>query len=206
MEGVRSGVFTPRILRRLYDWVLALADHPHAGLALFLLAFTESSFFPIPPDVLLIALCLSIPKKAFRWAAIATLGSVLGGVFGYLIGMEFMDIIGERILNVYDLKDKYLVVQDLYRHYDAWAVATGGFTPLPYKLFTITAGAFRIDFTTFALASLLSRAGRFFLVGGLIFLIGSRVRTFIDKHFNLCTILFAILLVAGYIVIKWAMT
>ncbi len=207
MEAVRSGIlFLPRLLRRLYDWVLSLADHPRASTWLFALAFAESSFFPIPPDVLLIALGLAHPRRVFHWATICLAGSVIGGAFGYYIGVQFMDAIGFKILSLYHLEDKYLLVQDLYRQYDAWAVATGGFTPLPYKLFTITAGAFKIDFPTFMMASLISRGGRFFLVGGLIYLFGPRVKRFIDEYFNICTLIFTILLIGGYILIKWVVT
>ncbi len=192
-------------IRRLYDWVISWAQHPRAGTALFLLAFAESSFFPIPPDVLLITLALAMPGKSFRWAGTAVLGSVAGGVAGYFLGYNFMALIGDRILEFYHLQSNFAQVQELYRQYDAWAVAIGGFTPLPYKLFTITAGAFRIDFTTFVLASAISRAGRFFLVAGFIYLFGPKVRYFLEKYFNLCTILFTILLIGGFIIIKWLM-
>ena len=190
-------------VRRLYDWVISWAQHPRAGTALFLLAFAESSFFPIPPDVLLITLAIAMPAKSFRWGGIATLGSVTGGVAGYLLGYNFMAFIGNRILDFYHLQSSFAQVQELYRQYDAWAVAVGGFTPLPYKLFTITAGAFRIDFTTFVLASIISRAGRFFLVAGFIYLFGPRVRYFLEKYFNLFTIIFTVLLIGGFIIIKW---
>jgi len=190
-------------VRRLYDWVISWAEHPNASTALFILAFAESSFFPIPPDVLLITLAIAMPRKSFRWAAIALAGSVIGGIAGYLLGLNFMAIIGDRILNFYNLQAKYGEVQELYRQYDAWAVAVGGFTPLPYKLFTITAGAFRINFLTFVIASIISRAGRFFLVAGFIYLFGPKVRYFLEKYFNLFTIIFTILLIGGFIIIKW---
>ena len=207
MEAVKTGIlFFPRILRRLYDWVLSLADHPRAGLWLFWLSFAEASFFPIPPDVLLIALGISQPQKTFKWAAICLAGSVTGGAFGYFIGVQFMDAVGFHILSLYHLEENYLVVQDLYQKYDAWAVAIGGFTPLPYKLFTITAGAFEIHLPTFLLASVLSRGGRFFLIGGLIRLFGPGIKKIIEKYFNICTLIFAILLIGGYILIKWVVT
>ena len=190
-------------VRRLYDWVISWAQHPNAALALFLLAFAESSFFPIPPDVLLITLAIAAPKKSFKWAAIALCGSVAGGVAGYLLGLNFMEIIGDRILDFYHLESKYGEVQRLYQEYDAWAVAIGGFTPLPYNLFTITAGAFRINFLTFVAASVVSRAGRFFLVAGFIRIFGPQVRYFLEKYFNLFTIIFTILLIGGFIIIKW---
>ncbi len=190
-------------VRRLYDWVISWAQHPNAALALFLLAFAESSFFPIPPDVLLITLAIAAPQKSFKWATIALCGSVAGGVAGYLLGLNFMEIIGDRILDFYHLESKYGEVQRLYQEYDAWAVAIGGFTPLPYKLFTITAGAFRINFLTFVAASVVSRAGRFFLVAGFIRIFGPQVRYFLEKYFNLFTIIFTILLIGGFIIIKW---
>ncbi len=204
MEGVKQTIlFIPSALRRLYDWVLSWADHQHAGLALFLLAFAEASFFPIPPDVLLIALALSHPKRSFKWASICLAGSVLGGMAGYWLGWEFMASVGQKILAFYHLTDKYEVVQALYQKYDAWAVAAGGFTPLPYKLFTITAGAFQINFPTFIIASIISRAGRFFLVAGVIYKFGPPVKYFLDRYFGLCTFVFMALLIGGFVLIKW---
>ncbi len=198
-DRVRSG----NPVRRLYDWVTAWAEHPNASVALFLLAFAESSFFPIPPDVLLITLAISKPDRSFKWAAIALAGSVTGGMAGYLLGLNFMAVIGDRILSFYHLQAKFGEVQELYHQYDAWAVAIGGFTPLPYKLFTITAGAFKINFATFVTASIISRAGRFFLVAGFIYFIGPKVRYFLEKYFNLFTIIFTVLLIGGFIIIKW---
>ncbi len=204
MEGVKSfALFIPNGLRRLYDWVLSWAEHPQAGLALAVLAFAEASFFPIPPDVLLIALSLSRPGKAFRWAIFCSVGSVLGGIAGYMLGWHFMTLIGHKILAFYHLTDKYEVVQSMYQQYDAWAVAAAGFTPLPYKLFTIAAGAFEINFAIFIIASALSRSARFFLVAGSIYIWGPSMRNFLEKYFNLCTIIFFILLVGGFILIKW---
>ncbi len=206
MERVKTTVlWLPQQIRRLYDWVLSWADHPHAGLALWALAFAEASFFPIPPDVLLIALCLSKPKKAFYWAVICSFGSVLGGMAGYFLGWQFMNTIGIHILSFYHLTDKYAMVQHLYQKYDAWAVAIAGFTPLPYKLFTIAAGAFKITFFTFVIASILSRSARFFIVAAIIYWFGPTVKDFLDRYFNLCTVVFTILLIGGFIIIKWLM-
>lgn len=199
MEGVVSVIsWFPAQLRRLYDWVLSWAEKPNAGSALFLLAFAESSFFPVPPDVLLIALAMSAPVKSFRWALICLAGSVTGGIAGYGIGYFFMGAAGDRILDFYHLTAQYNSVQVLYQKYDAWAVAVGGFTPLPYKLFTITAGAFRLELFTFIIASIISRAGRFFFVAGFIYLFGPVVKNFLDRYFNLCTIIFTILLIGGF--------
>lgn len=191
------------MLRRLYDWVLHWAQTPYGAWALFILAFSESSFFPIPPDILLIALAVSIPKKSFKYALICSTGSVLGGCFGYLIGLQFMTSIGNRIVDFYGLTSKVAYIEALYNHYDAWAVAVAGFTPIPYKVFTISAGAFKINFSVFVIASLISRSARFFLIGGLIFIFGPQIQKFIDQYFNLLATAFTILLVAGFIIIKY---
>jgi len=190
------------MLRRLYDWVLHWAETPHGTWALFLLAFAESSFFPIPPDILLIALAIAAPHKALRLSAVCSLGSLLGGCFGYLIGWQFMAAIGERIVAFYGLNAKWNTIRELYVRYDAWAVGIAGFTPIPYKLFTISAGAFRIHFGIFFFASLVSRSARFFLVGGLIYLFGPKIQSFIDRYFNLLAVIFTVLLIAGFILVK----
>ena len=147
-------------------------------------------------------LCIAIPPKSFRYAAICAVGSVLGGIIGYGLGMGFMDTIGVNIIAWYGLQDKYEVVQNLYQQHDALALAAAGFTPLPYKLFTITAGAFKINFATFVLVSLLSRSARFFLVAAFIYKFGAPVRHFIERYFNILSILFFILLVGGFLVVK----
>ncbi|KPJ63111.1 MAG: cytochrome B [Planctomycetes bacterium DG_23] len=189
-------------LRGLYTWVLHWAQTPYGPPALFLNAFSESSFFPIPPDPLLIALCLSLPQNAFKYAFICALASVLGGGFGYLIGAQFMKIIGERIIRFYKAERHFDRVKGLYARNAFWAVAVAGFTPIPYKVFTIAAGACNIKLSTFFVASAVSRSARFFLVAGLISLYGEAIKAFIDKYFNLLTIIFAALLVAGFFAIK----
>ncbi|MCX8110760.1 MAG: DedA family protein [Syntrophorhabdaceae bacterium] len=191
------------IIKRLYDWVLHWAETPYGTPALFLLAFTESSFFPVPPDVLLIALCLSIPTRSFYYALICSIGSVLGGAFGYLIGVTFMDTIGMKILAFYGFNEQYTYVQELYMKYDAWAVGIAGFTPIPYKVFTISAGAFKISFSVFIIASIISRSLRFFIVAALIYIFGKPIKGFIDKYFNLLCIIFTVLLIGGFIVIRY---
>lgn len=193
----------PGMLRALYDWTMDWLQTPYGVLVLFLVAVAESSFFPIPPDIFLMALCISLPKRSFHFAGICAVGSVLGGVIGYGLGFWFMDLIGSRIIELYGLADKYEVVQDLYRQYDAWAVGVAGFTPLPYKVFTITAGAFRIDFPTFVLVSLVSRSARFVLVAGLIYRYGAPIRGFIERYLNILTIILLVLLVMGFVLLKW---
>ena len=191
------------MLRRLYDWVLHWAETPYGSWALFLLAFAESSFFPVPPDVLLIALAISIPAKAFKYALICSLGSLLGGVAGYVIGYQFMDLIGFRIVDFYGFTEQYYAVGNLYNRYNAWAVGIAGFTPIPYKVFTISAGAFKINFVIFFIASAISRSARFFLVGWLIYKFGPGIRLFIDRYFNILAFVFVALLIGGFILIKY---
>jgi len=191
------------MLKRLYTWVARWAQTPYGGWALFLLALAESSFFPIPPDVLLIALAVTRPRAGLKFAAICTLGSVAGGMLGYLIGWQFMASVGEQIVAFYGLADQVAHIESLYHQYDAWAIGIAGFTPIPYKLFTISAGMFNVDFGVFFLASALSRAARFFLVGGLIRLFGKPIQAFIERYFDLLAIGFTILLVGGFILIKF---
>ncbi|MFO7494196.1 MAG: YqaA family protein [Desulfobacterales bacterium] len=191
------------MLRRLYDWILHWADTPYGTWALFFLAFCESSFFPIPPDILLIALALAIPAKAFKYALVCSVGSVLGGALGYLIGWQFMAAIGERIVAFYGLEGKVHYIEGIYQRYDAWAVGIAGFTPIPYKVFTIAAGMFKINFWVFLLASLVSRSARFFLLGGLIYAFGPRIQGFIDRYFNILAVVFSVLLVLGFILIRY---
>lgn len=191
------------LVRQIYDRSLLWVQSPSGVWALFFLAVAESSFFPIPPDVFLMVLCIAKPSKSFRYATICAAGSVIGGMIGYGLGLGFMDTIGVKILELYGLQDKYQVVQHLYQQYDALAVGAAGFTPLPYKLFTITAGAFKINFVTFVLVSMVSRSARFFLVSALIYKFGAPVRHFIERYFNILTILFFILLIGGFLVIKF---
>lgn len=203
------------IVRKTYDWVLHWADSKWGATALFILAFAESSFFPIPPDVLLIALCLGIPSKSFRYAAIATAGSVLGAVGGYLIGhyawlsdtsvhapfTAFSQFFFDHIPAF--TPDSYYAISELYDKYNFWIVFTAGFTPLPYKLITITGGACQINFLMFIIASFISRGARFFLVGWLIWKFGQPIKGFIDKYFNLLAILFTVLLIGGFVAVKY---
>jgi len=191
------------MLRRLYDWVLHWAETPFGTWALFLLAFCESSFFPIPPDILLIALAVSIPKKSFKYALVCSLGSVLGGCLGYLIGWQFMAAAGDNIIAFYGLASKYEYIEILYKKYDAWAIGIAGFTPIPYKVFTISAGAFNINFPVFIFVSMISRSARFFLVGGLIYIFGPKIQMFIDRYFNILAVSFTVLLVAGFVAVKY---
>ena len=191
------------MLKRLYDWVVKWAQTPYGAWALFALAFAESSFFPVPPDPLLIALAIARPRGALKFALVCSLGSVLGGCIGYLIGWQFMTAIGDRIVALYGLTDKVAQIKMLYNQYDAWAVGIAGFTPIPYKVFTISAGAFHINFGVFVIASAVSRSARFFLVGGLIRIFGAKIQPFIEKYFNILAVVFIILLVASFVLLKY---
>ena len=192
------------IVRRLYEWVLHWAHTPYGIWALFVLAFTESSFFPIPPDVLLIALALSIPAKSFRYALICSAGSVLGGLFGYFIGWQLMDLVGFPIMKFYGILEQYETVRQSYEEYNAVIVFIAAFTPIPYKLITITAGAFKLNILTFTIASLIGRAARFFLVAWLIHKFGQRIKEFIEKYFDILSLIFVGLVVLGFIIAtKW---
>ena len=190
------------LIRKLYNWVLYWAATPYAIPALFIIAFVESSFFPIAPDVLLIAMVVALPVGWLRFALVCSIGSVLGGMFGYLIGLQFMDLIGNRIVEFYHFQEKWDKIGLLYEKHNAWAVAVAGFTPLPYKVFTLSAGAFNINFPIFVLASAASRSARFFLVAALLYKFGPPFKALIEKYFNLFTIVFFILLVLGFFILK----
>lgn len=202
MAGASEVVESPGMLRRTYDLCMEWISGRYGEWVLFFIAFVESSFFPIPPDVFLIAMCVAIPTKAFRYAVICSVGSVLGGALGYGLGFWFMDGIGMSIVDWYGLTDKYDMVQRYFKEYDVWIVGTAGFTPIPYKLFTITAGFVQSNFLTFMAVSLAARSARFFLVAGLIWKFGPQIKNFIDKYFNILSIAFVVLLVGGFVLLK----
>ena len=191
------------MLRRAYDWVLGWADHRYGGLALLLLAFAESSVFPIPPDVLLMALALGKPGAAFRFALICSVGSVAGGLAGYLIGWLLMDGLGRPVIELYNAQAAYAEVEQRFVAHGGWAVAIAGFTPIPYKVFTIAAGATQLSLSVFVLASVVSRSARFFLISGLIYYYGPTIKVFIDKYFNILTIVFTVLVLLGFVLLGW---
>lgn len=202
-----------KLLRKLYDWVLHWAETPYGPIALFILAFAESSFFPIPPDALLIALVLGATTQAFKFALNCTIASVLGALLGYNIGHflwwtpsnEFTSIAMFFFNNIPGFTQKlFFDVKKMYDQYNFWIVFTAGFTPIPYKVITISAGAFNIDIFMFAIASVISRGARFFLVAFLIWKFGPQIRNFIDKYFNWLAIAFTVLLIGGFVATKYA--
>lgn len=186
-------------IKKLYDWVLGWAETPYGVPALAILAFSESSFFLVPPDVLLIALAISIPMKAFRYAAICSIASVLGGMFGYGIGFYGYEAIGKPIVDFYHGQPVMDKVQLWYDQYGFFGILLAAITPIPYKVFTIASGMFKFDFWMFIIASIVGRSARFFVVAGLIWKFGVPVKEFIDKYFNLLTIIFTILLIGGFL-------
>lgn len=187
----------------MLNWVWRTAESKGAQRVLAAVSFTESIFFPIPPDLLLIPMALAKKEKAFRLAATCLLCSLFGGVLGYFLGYYFMEVVGMPIIRFYGLMDKYAVVKEWYDAYNAWAVAAAGLTPIPYKLCTLTAGAFRIDFWVFILASTISRGVRFFAIAGLIWLFGERVRYFLEKRFDIVLLVTLVLTVGGFIALKY---
>lgn len=201
IKGVH--VYTFGFLRRLYEWVLSLGNKKYSSAALFALAFAESSFFPIPPDVLQIALSVSKPKKSFFYALISSIGSVLGGIFGYFIGLFLFDSIGVFIVNTLGYQAQFQAVGKFYNSYAFLAILTAAFTPIPYKVFTIAAGFWKIGLLPLIAASAIGRSARFFLVALLIYFFGPKIKGFIDKYFNMLTIIFLILLIGGFILIKY---
>jgi len=191
------------MLRALYDKTLVWASHRHAVWILALVAFAESSFFVIPPDVLLIPMVLAARPKWFRYALICTLASVAGGIFGYFIGASLFDEVGRPILEMYHATAKFDMVRAAYNENGVWIVFTAGFSPIPYKLFTIASGVTGMDPVSFALASVVGRGGRFFLVAVLLWKFGEPIRTFIEKRLGLLALLFCVLVVAGVLALKF---
>jgi membrane protein YqaA with SNARE-associated domain len=188
-------------IEKLKSWVEKWADTPHAMFALCVLAFAESSFFPIPPDVLLIAILLSNNNRAkwWRYATVCTVASVLGGLFGYFIGYAFFEGVGKQIIHFYKLDDLIAIVGQKYEEHAFFAVFAAGFTPIPYKVFTIAAGFFQISVLPFVVASILGRGGRFFLVAILLKYFGSSIKKFIYDYLNILSLIFVILVVLGFV-------
>lgn len=191
------------MLKGSYDWMMRKAASPRAPSALFWVAFAESSFFPIPPDVMLVPMVIARRAQAWFYASIATVGSVLGGIAGYAIGYFLFSLIGQPILQFYGVAQRF----DEFAHlFNTWGVAIliiKGMTPLPYKVLTITAGATHMNLLAFVLASIVARAMRFFLVAALLYWFGEPIRQFIEKRLALVTTVFAVVLIAGFVAIKF---
>lgn len=196
-EGKRPGP-----VRRLYDWVLHWADTRFGTPALALVSFTESSFFPIPPDPLLMALAISKPKRAIFYGIICTVASVLGGLMGYVIGAVAFEALGQPIIDFYGLQHAYDELKIKFEDFAFLSILAAALTPIPYKVFTIAAGSFGLPLTPFLTASFLGRGLRFLTEAVLIRLFGEPIRGFIDRYFNLLAILFVVLMVVGFWIVK----
>ena len=191
------------MIKKLYNWTISLASHPFAIGFLAVIAFLESSIFPIPPDVLLIALVLASRDKAWIMASVCTVFSVIGGLFGYIIGFFLFTSIGDPILEFYGYQDHFSRFKSFYNDWGAWIVFAGGFTPIPYKVITIASGAVHLNLITFLVASIVSRGMRFFLVSTLLWYFGPPVRKIIEKNLNFFAILCFAILLLGFIVIRY---
>lgn len=191
------------MLRRLYDWTMAKAAHPHAEWWLAAFSFIEASFFPIPPHPLLGLMCLAEPRKAVRFAAIATLASVVGGLLGYAIGHFLYEAVGTALLHALGLAGSFPKAACYLREYGAEIIMIKGATPIPFKLLTITAGFIAMPLLTFIGASLVSRSISFMIVGVLFRLFGARIKSFIDRYLGLATAGFVVLVVAGFLAVAF---
>ncbi|MFV0491861.1 MAG: YqaA family protein [Pseudorhodobacter sp.] len=191
------------MIRALYDWTMSLAESRYALLALALVAFVESSVFPIPPDVLMIPMILAAPRRAFLIATLATVFSVLGGAFGYWIGATLYDTVGAPVLEFYGKSDQAEGFFERYNAYGPWAVLIAGVTPFPYKVITIMSGVSGLSFSVFMVASLLARALRFFVVAALLWKFGAPIRDFIERRLGLMFTLACVLLIGGFAAVRY---
>ncbi|MGY8788254.1 MAG: YqaA family protein [Fidelibacterota bacterium] len=201
-----------KLIRKVYDWVLKWSESKYGAVALFVMSFAEASFFPIPPDVLLIALALGARSRALKFGILCSVGSVLGAMFGFGIGYflwwenvgEFSSL-AQSFFNIIPgfTRDIFYSIQNKFDIWNFWIIFTAGFTPIPFKIFTISAGAFNINFLLFIVASTISRTARFLLVSGLIWKFGEPIRGFIENHFNILALLFTIFLIGGFLLIKY---
>lgn len=191
------------MLRRLYDWTMGMAGHRHSMAALFGVSFAESSFFPIPPDVLMIPMILAQRAKAFVIAAVATAGSVLGALLGYAIGALLMDSVGQWLLNAYGAQAQFADLAARFNEYGIWVILFAGVTPFPYKVITIFAGATGMSIPVFILSSIFARGLRFFIVAGLLWKFGAPIRDFIERRLGLVFTIFMVCLIGGFVALRF---
>lgn len=191
------------MLRRLYEWMMAQASGPHATRALAVVAFLESSIFPIPPDAMLVPMVLARPQQAWRFALIATAASVVGGLFGYAIGYFMFETLGAWIIELYGLGGKFEAFRATWNEWGVWIILIKGLTPIPYKLVTIASGLAAFSLPAFILASIVTRGARFLLVAALLRFFGTPIRAFIEERLTLVTTSFATLVVLGFVVLRY---
>lgn len=189
-------------VRKIYDSIIHLSSNKHALAWLFAISFIESSFFPIPPDIMLIPMILATPSKAWKIATVCTIASVLGAYLGYFIGFQLFELIAEPLLNFYGYLDKFNEFKNLYAQYGAWIVFGAGITPFPYKIITIASGVVNLNLPVFTVASIIARGLRFFLIAWLLKKYGEAMRTFIEKNLGWLSVLFLVLLFGGFLLVK----
>ncbi len=204
MSELKINILRPVWLRRCYHWTLSWADHPQAQLALFFISVIEASIFPIPPDILLVALALGRPELGMRLALLATTGSAMGACIGYAIGMLLFVSVARPLLEVYGAMGQFNHLQALFGEYGLWVVLIAGFSPVPFKVVTIAAGTFGLPFPGFIAATFISRGARFFIEGGLLQWGGERLRILVEKHFEIMTVTVVILVIVGFVML-WSL-
>tara|TARA_B100000131_G_C17784722_1_gene478798 strand:- start:39 stop:623 length:585 start_codon:yes stop_codon:yes gene_type:complete len=192
-----------KFFRNLYDWTLRQSSKKFAPWFLAFISFVESSFFPIPPDIILIPMIIAKRTKAFIYASICTISSVIGGLFGYLIGFIFFNSIGIILVNFYGMSEYIENLKEYYNNYGVWFVLVAGFTPVPFKIITIASGLFQLNLFIFILCSFVARGLRFYLISGLLYLYGEAIKYFIEKYFNYLTIIFFIVFLGGILFLKY---
>lgn len=193
------------LIRRLYDWTMKQAGGPNATRMLFVVSFAESSFFPVPPDVMLVPMCLARRARAFLLAAWCTLASVLGGMFGYLIGALLFESVGQWLISAYGYGERMEAFRALYSEWGPWTLLVGGLTPVPYKLITIASGIAGYDFLLFVLLSALTRGTRFGLEAALVYRFGEPIRNFIEKRLEIVVTVAVILVIAGFLSVRYVL-
>lgn len=191
------------LTRSIYDYTLNLAAKQNALTWLFIISFIESSFFPIPPDIMIIPMVLATPKEAYKIAGVATIASVLGGCFGYFIGVYGFELIARPLLEFYGYMAQFAKFENYYHEYGAWIVFGAGITPFPYKIITIASGVVQLDLVVFTIASIIARGMRFYLIAWLLKRFGDPMKVFIEKNLNLLSVLFLLLLIGGFAAVKF---
>ena len=203
MATTRNETEIGQMIRRLYDWTLSMAAHPHALWVLAFVSFIESSVFPIPPDILMIPMIIAAPRRAFLIAFVCMAASVVGGIAGYMIGAFLFDAIGQPVLDFYGKADSVAEFNARFNEWGAWAVLVAGITPFPYKVITIMSGWTGLSLPVFVVSSIVARGFRFFILAALLWKFGAPIRTFIEKYLGLLFTLFVILLFAGFYVLRY---
>ena len=191
------------MLRSWYDWVIRMSEHPKALWVLAGIAFAESSFFPIPPDIMVLLMVIAQPKRAWLIAGVCTAASVVGGFFGYAIGYYFYETVGKSLIEFYHLQERFASLRHDFDEYGVWVILFKGLTPIPYKIVTIASGVFHFDLMKFGIASLITRGGRFFLVAAILYVAGPSARVFVEKHLPMVLAAFAAIVVLGLVAVAY---